>query len=95
METPCSKPTKLSINMTRGKDSAYVTYHLSHKVYLYLLVSNSKNNLSSPLSFLLDIAECRGDHELHNCSSYESCVNQIRSFICFAESTGCNGSESS
>ncbi|XP_029209382.2 uncharacterized protein LOC114973122 [Acropora millepora] len=40
-----------------------------------------------------DIDECKGD--LHNCSSDESCVNQIGSFICLSESTGCNGSDSS
>ncbi|KAK2558375.1 putative skeletal organic matrix protein 5 [Acropora cervicornis] len=40
-----------------------------------------------------DIDECKD--ELHNCSSDESCVNRIGSFICLPESTGCNGSESS
>jgi len=45
------------------------------------------------LFFVLDIDECRD--ELHNCSSDESCVNQIGSFTCFPDPTGCNGSESS
>ncbi|XP_067038686.1 uncharacterized protein [Acropora muricata] len=40
-----------------------------------------------------DIDECKD--ELHNCSSDESCVNQLGSFICLPESTGCNGGESS
>ncbi|XP_015771709.1 PREDICTED: neurogenic locus Notch protein-like isoform X4 [Acropora digitifera] len=40
-----------------------------------------------------DIDECKD--ELHNCSSDESCANQIGSFICLPESTGCDGSESS
>ncbi|XP_074615366.1 protein glp-1-like [Acropora palmata] len=40
-----------------------------------------------------DIDECK--HELHNCSSDQSCVNQIGSFICLPDPTGCDGSESS
>jgi len=32
---------------------------------------------------------------LHNCSSDQSCVNQIGSFICLPDPTGCDGSESS
>ena len=45
------------------------------------------------LFFVLDIDECK--HELHNCSSDQSCVNQIGSFICLPDPTGCDGSESS
>ena len=45
------------------------------------------------LFFVLDIDECQD--KLHNCSSDESCVNQIGSFTCFPDSTACNGSESS
>ena len=44
-------------------------------------------------SFLLDIDECKD--ELHNCSSDESCVNQIGSFICLLDSIGCDESRSS
>ena len=80
------------INMAGGNDTAHVVYYELQKVYLLssLLASNGRTNLSS---FLLDIDECKD--ELHNCPSDESCVNQIGSFICLPESTGCKGSDSS